>query len=245
MRVNNLWIMIMVGGMVGITLTAEVSVASNAGGLPVCQAKLETCKTKLETCETDLAACMAQPTVVFPGDGAGHGAALTYTDNGDGTATDNNTLLVWELKDDAGGVHDVDNTYSWSSTGTAADGTLFTVFLNALNNTCGGAGVTDCTAAGDAACGAGVCGLAGHRDWHIPHIKELQSIVDYGQFNLAIDPAFPGAISPNSIFPAFYFSFTEYFANPMLAWAIVFNTGNVGAAGKNLAHYGRAVRGGQ
>jgi hypothetical protein len=27
------------------------------------------------------------------------GPALSYTDNGDGTVTDNNTLLMWEAKD--------------------------------------------------------------------------------------------------------------------------------------------------
>ena len=38
------------------------------------------------------------------------GATLSYTDNGDGTMTDNNTGLMWEKKDDAGGIHDMDNS---------------------------------------------------------------------------------------------------------------------------------------
>ena len=37
------------------------------------------------------------------------GLALSYTDNGDGTITDNNTGLMWEKKDDSGGIHDMDN----------------------------------------------------------------------------------------------------------------------------------------
>src|SRR3972149_9339876 len=69
----------------------------------------------------------------FPGDGAGDGPALSYTDNGDGTFTDNNTKFMWEIKDQSGGVHDVDNTYTWTDTvdadNTDPDGTLFTVFL--------------------------------------------------------------------------------------------------------------------
>ena len=62
------------------------------------------------------------------------GADLSYTDNGDGTITDNNTGLMWEKKDDSGGIHDMDNAYTWS-TGPPweMDGTITTVFLAALN----------------------------------------------------------------------------------------------------------------
>ncbi|MFT4570072.1 MAG: hypothetical protein ACI91F_000942, partial [Candidatus Binatia bacterium] len=44
------------------------------------------------------------------------GAVLSYTDNGDGTITDNNTGLMWEKKDDnpTPTIHDIDNTYTWS-----------------------------------------------------------------------------------------------------------------------------------
>jgi len=37
------------------------------------------------------------------------------------------------------------------------------------------------------------CGYAGHRDWRIPNVKELQSIVDYSQVNPALAPSFPGS----------------------------------------------------
>lgn len=62
---------------------------------------LSLCLDRLVTCQTDLGACEAEPNVVFPGDGQegtsldfglAHGPALSYTDNGDGTFTDNNTL---------------------------------------------------------------------------------------------------------------------------------------------------------
>ena len=45
--------------------------------------------------------------------------------------------------------------------------------------------------------------LAGHDDWRLPNVRELQSIVDYGRFGPAIDPVF-GALSSG------YWSSTTY-----------------------------------
>ena len=41
------------------------------------------------------------------------GASRSFTDNGDGTITDNTTGLMWEKKSDDGSIHDKDNTYTW------------------------------------------------------------------------------------------------------------------------------------
>src|SRR5207245_11724451 len=43
------------------------------------------------------------------------GAPLSYTDNGNGTVTDNNTGLVWEQLSMDGSVHDVSTTYPWEN----------------------------------------------------------------------------------------------------------------------------------
>ncbi len=40
-------------------------------------------------------------------------SAVSYSDNGDGTVTDNITGLMWEQKTDDGGPGDKDNTYTW------------------------------------------------------------------------------------------------------------------------------------
>ena len=66
------------------------------------------------------------------------GAPLAYVDNGDGTITDLNTGLMWEKKDDSGGVHDKDNTYTWSTGTNNMDGTIVTTFLDTLNDVAGG-----------------------------------------------------------------------------------------------------------
>ena len=68
-------------------------------------------------------------------------AGTRIVDNGDGTATDSLTGLQWELKTPANGEenyadpHAARNTYSWSASGSAPDGSVFTSFLTRLNRT--------------------------------------------------------------------------------------------------------------
>jgi hypothetical protein len=75
---------------------------------------------------------------------------LSYTDNADGTVTDNNTALMWQQEDD-----------------------------NTLHNWYQASGTYDATynLAGQDVCGS--LGLGGYNDWRLPSKKELMSIVDY------------------------------------------------------------------
>lgn len=115
--------------------------------------------------------------VAVPDDGTVQaGATLSYQDNGGGTITDLNTGLMWEKKDDAGGLYDKDNTYTWSG-----DGTVETIWdwLDDIN-------------------AEGGTGFAGHADWRIPNVRELQRIVDYE--NLSPAASFPYWSSSTSAF---------------------------------------------
>jgi len=73
---------------------------------------------------------------------------------------------MWEKKTDDGTVHDKDNNYARSTTGTAPDGTAFTSFLGELN---------DCRSPDPT--GPITGGFAGHCDWRLPDMLELQTIL--------------------------------------------------------------------
>ena len=203
-----------------------------------------------------------QTTVYAAGDDGTYqtGLPLQFSSDGDGTVTDLNTGLMWETKDEFNGkpnssdLHDVDNYYPWAGTcqnghtlcGTVADckrvsgtplciatdgqGTGYTIFewvaqLNAQN-------------------------FAGHNDWRIPNVKELQSIVDYGAYQPCVNSAFyTSCIAPCTLPTCSCTNHNEYWtATTVLDAANIgfFVNFNIGSTGfdnkKNVEYYVRAVR---
>jgi hypothetical protein len=104
-----------------------------------------------------------------------------YIDCGDGTVTDRTTGLMWEKKLASGDAACLDptqvnrnarcqqNLYTWSATGTAPDGTLYTDFLPKLNSH--GDGTT--VASGGQSLPLQTC-FAGHCDWRSAHFPSVQ-----------------------------------------------------------------------
>ena len=62
--------------------------------------------------------------------------------------------------------------------------------------------------------------FAGHDDWRLPNVRELQSIVDYGRFDPAVEPVF--SVLPEN---AAYWSSTSSASDPGSAWSINFRVG--------------------
>ncbi len=155
------------------------------------------------------------------------GATLNYVDNGDGTITDRNTGLMWEKKGDDGGSHDMDNTYAW----TPGAGSIWE-WIGLVNS-------------------EGVSGFAGHSDWRIPNVKELQSIIDYGRLFPSVDPAFNTACSAGCTVTtcsctaaSYYWSSTTLAGSPPGALLVYFGYGFVNDLDKPVSDSVRAVRGG-
>jgi hypothetical protein len=163
------------------------------------------------------------------------GAPRSFTDNGDGTTTDNATGLMWENKSRDGGIHDADQTFTWGTSGNVMDGTISTVFLATLNSG---------------------SGFAGHTDWRIPNANELMTLMYFS--------ASPG-IGNNFLFPGLgrscvsgcsnlvcscapsggrHWTSTTTLKSQGSAWYIDFIKGTLEYAGKNNAYWVRAVRGG-
>ncbi len=82
--------------------------------------------------------------------------------------------------------------------------------------------------------------MAGYDDWRMPTVKELESIVDYGRENQAIDTTFfPGTVS------FYYWSSTTHAGYPSHAWLVDFYSGFVTNYNESNNNYVRAVRAGQ
>lgn len=191
------------------------------------------------------------------------GDPLRYLDNADGTITDLNTGLMWEKKwafmnkhvhcDSAAlcpNPHDGDNHYTWGD-GEDFDGTIVTVFLEQLNNHCDRDATIPCETDADCGAAGGRCGFAGHRDWRVPNVKELQSIVDYSRLGPSVSGAFNRNCSNECTAAdcscsgfANYWTSTTYRADPAWALFVGFFNGNVYADDKSQSFYARAVRGG-
>jgi hypothetical protein len=157
---------------------------------------------------------------------------LRFVDNGDGTVTDHQTGLQWEKKVAGSGcLHCVNDAYTWSSTGTAPDGTAFTGFLNTLNG--GATGVGNCiTNTGSAPMG----GFANRCDWRLPTIVELQTIV-----NCSFIPCFNPIFGPPGIHTIYWSSTSD---GGIDAWGLRFSDGMLFNGLTSDLFVVRAVRGG-
>lgn len=139
-------------------------------------------------------------------------AQAAYTSNGDGTVTDSATGLVWDQ-------------CAYGLSGSACD-----------IGTAGGYTWQDAL---KLAVSANTANYKGHKDWRLPSIKELESLVKIDVFSPAID----ATVFPNASFG--FWSSSVLAPNSAYAWAVHFNGGAVSALGPGNAYQVRLARGGQ
>jgi hypothetical protein len=149
------------------------------------------------------------------------GLARSFTDNGDGTITDNVTKLMWEKLSDDGSIHDWDNTYTWTAAVTGK--------MAALN----------------------AASFAGHNDWRLPNQFELYSLDNLGVEAPATYDAFNHACvlsctvaTCSCTQPSYYWSSTTQKHSPPRAWRVDFSGGGALSDAKLNSYYVRAVRAG-
>jgi len=171
-----------------------------------------------------------QTTSYAPGDDGAtrSGAALSFTDNGDGTITDNVTGLMWEKKSRDGSLHDREKAFTW----LPGAGSIWE-WLGQLNSEGGN-------------------GFAGHGDWRIPNVKELGSIVDYevasptatAEFNTACTSGSCGVTTCSCTKTSGYWSSTTLPSLTTSAFVVRFSDGKISDTDKTMTAFVRAVRGG-
>ena len=134
--------------------------------------------------------------------------ALRFTDNEDGTVTDNLTGLIWLTNADCFGQK------PW------------TLALSAAKELASGScDLTDGSRAGD---------------WRLPNVKELQSLIDFGE----IFPALPIDHPFTNVQSHYYWSSTTYVGNTLYAWTVYMYDGFVNYHSKANYYYVWPVRGG-
>jgi len=142
-----------------------------------------------------------------------------FTDNENGTVTDNLSGLIWLQNGNCTEFFDGDtigvNPRPWNDALTAA---------NSLSS--GYCGLADGSVAGD---------------WRLPNLRELQSLIDYGE----LGPALPDGHPFTNTMSSFYWSSTTSVGATSYAWLISFNYGQASDNHKFLSYYVRAVRAGQ
>ncbi len=135
----------------------------------------------------------------------------SYTDNADGTVTDNNTGLMWQQEDNS-------TEYNWYM----ASGTYDDEYNPDTTDVCGN------------------LILSNYNDWRLPTLKELSYIIDYGNYQPAVDTTYFPTTKSAPYWTANTDAREIYVGN---AWNILFSYGYGESKAASDNAYVRCVRG--
>jgi hypothetical protein len=230
------------------TCTTNLSLAQGDldtcnGSLATCNGDLSTCNTNVSACNFELAVCQAQPTgrPLQTGETScsdSSGAPIACA----GTGQDGELQkgLVRKYVDNGDGTITDSNTgLMWEKLGD--DGSI-----HDKDN------VYTWATAFTKVSGLNTANFAGHRDWRLPNHHELDSLVDLGKTDPAIDAAFNASCAPSCAVTTCsctqslgYWSSSSLAASADYAWLVEFFFGLGDLAPKSSSGYVRAVRAGK
>jgi hypothetical protein len=124
-----------------------------------------------------------------------------FTDNSDGTVTDNLTGLIWTENANCDGYKNYTDALTYCNTLAS-----------------GSCGLTDGSFAGN---------------WRLPNIRELHSLIDFGQSS----PALPSGHPFINVQPGFYWASTTKGSDTFYGWGVNINDGSVGVGSKVANRY--------
>ncbi len=157
---------------------------------------------------------------------AGFVGAGTFVDNADGTITDPTTGLMWEKKDESGGLHDRDRQFERIVSWVSVDD-----WIDEVNGEDG-------------------IGFAGYGDWRLPTIAELQTLIRHDAAHPATanefdDSCFDGCtvLTCSCTSSGDHYTSTGYaFFDPDYSWVINFFDGQSSADANWTMNFVRLVR---
>lgn len=150
------------------------------------------------------------------------GVARSFTDNGNGTITDEATGLTWEKLSDDATNHDADFVYTWVQ--------AYSLKIAQLN----------------------AQAFGGHTDWRLPNRFELDTLRNMGAANPATWPAFHNGcaggctvLTCSCTRSGDFWSSTNDHDPPEYGWQVGFELGYSDGSPKGATAHVRGVRGGR